>query len=139
MRDTRTHAPRMRARARTSTRTRTHTHTHTHTHPDRSRVRVPAETAGEVSSPGSTFCADSDCGIRSTPVFPQWHVTDPCHSAKSADSRLQLNTRVPYVCGFALSNMVVWCTQNARGDGSSFMWHQPCQRCKYTTSVGIPK
>ena len=24
-------------------------------------------------------------------------------------------------------------------DGSSFMWHQPCQRCKYTTSVYIQK
>ena len=33
--------------------------------------------------------------------------------------------------------MVVWCTQNLRQDGSSFMWHQPCQRCKYTTSVDI--
>ena len=35
--------------------------------------------------------------------------------------------------------MVVWCTQNLRRDGSSFMWHQPCQRCKYTTSVDIQK
>ena len=26
-----------------------------------------------------------------------------------------------------------------RRDGSSFMWHQPCQRCKYTTSVDIWK
>ena len=26
-----------------------------------------------------------------------------------------------------------------RRDGSSFMWHQPCQRCKYTTSVDIKK
>ena len=26
--------------------------------------------------------------------------------------------------------MVVWCTQNLRRDGSSFTWHQPCQRCK---------
>ena len=26
-----------------------------------------------------------------------------------------------------------------RWDGSSFMWHQPCQRCKYTTSVDIKK
>ena len=26
-----------------------------------------------------------------------------------------------------------------RWDGSSFMWHQPCQRCKYTTSVDIQK
>ena len=24
-------------------------------------------------------------------------------------------------------------------DGSSFMWHQPCHRCKYTTSVDIQK
>ena len=24
-------------------------------------------------------------------------------------------------------------------DGSSFRWHQPCQRCKYTTSVDIQK
>ena len=35
--------------------------------------------------------------------------------------------------------MVVWCTQNLRRDGSSFMWHQPCRRCKYTTSVDIQK
>ena len=34
-------------------------------------------------------------------------------------------------------NMVVWCTQDLRRDGCSFMWHQPCQRCKYTTSVDI--
>ena len=38
---------------------------------ERSRVRIPAGTAGEVSSPGSTFCADSYFGIRSTPVLPQ--------------------------------------------------------------------
>ena len=47
----------------------------------------------------------------------------------------------PYVC--ALNEVtrctVVWCTQNLRRDGSSFMWHQPCQRCKYTTSVYIQK
>ena len=35
--------------------------------------------------------------------------------------------------------MVVWCTQNVRRDGCSFMWHQPCQRCKYTTWVDIQK
>ena len=34
--------------------------------------------------------------------------------------------------------MVVWCTQYAR-KGSSFMWHQLCQRCKYTISVDIEK
>ena len=35
--------------------------------------------------------------------------------------------------------MVVWCTQNLRRDGCSFMWHQPYQRCKYTTLVDIQK
>ena len=35
--------------------------------------------------------------------------------------------------------MVVWCTQNLRRDSCSFMWHKPCQRCKYTTSVDIQK
>ena len=38
--------------------------------------------------------------------------------------------------------MVVWCTQNAPRltlYGSRFLWHQPCQRCKYTTSVDIQK
>ena len=35
--------------------------------------------------------------------------------------------------------MVVLCTPNLRQDGSSFMWHQPCQRCKYTTLVDIQK
>ena len=69
---------------------------------ERSRVRIPAgAAAGEFSSPGSTFCADSYFGIRSTPVLPQQHVKDPGHSAKSAGDRLQLNTHTPYVCGFA--------------------------------------
>ena len=57
---------------------------------ERSRVRIPAGTAGEFSSPGSTFCADSYFGI------PK----NPGHSAKSAGGRLQLNTHTPYVCGF---------------------------------------
>ena len=34
--------------------------------------------------------------------------------------------------------MFVW-AHNLRREGCSFMWHQPCQRCKYTTSVDIKK
>ena len=68
---------------------------------ERSLVRIPEGAAGEFSSPGSTFCADSYFGIRSTPVLPQSHVKDPGHSAKSVGVRLQLNTHTPYVCGFA--------------------------------------
>ena len=80
----------------------------------RSRVQIPAVVAREFSSPGSTFCADSYFGIRSTPVLLQWHIKDPGHSAKSAGGRLQLNTHAPYICGFAWSDMaLVWWTQNA--------------------------
>ena len=43
----------------------------------------------------------------------------------------------PCAAKFPHEQMVVWCTHNLRRDGSSFMWHQPCQRCKYTTSVDI--
>ena len=68
---------------------------------EKTRVRIPAGAAGEFSSPGSTFCADSYFGIRSTPVLPQKHVKDPGHSVESAVGRLQLNTHTPYVCGFA--------------------------------------
>ena len=75
---------------------------------ERSRVRIPAGTAGEFSSPGSTFCADSYFGIRSTPVLPQLHVKNPGHSAKSAGGRLQLNTHAPYVLNRA-SALVTTC------------------------------
>ena len=52
------------------------------------QVSVMAGVAGEFSFPGSTFCADSYFGIRSTPVLLQWHVKDPGQSAKSAGGRL---------------------------------------------------
>ena len=68
---------------------------------ERSRVRIPAGAAGEFSSPGSTFCADSYFGIRFTPVLPQQHIKDPGHSAKTCRWQVQLNTHTPYVCGFA--------------------------------------
>ena len=68
---------------------------------ERSRVRISAGAAGEFSSPGSAFCADSYFGVRSTPVLLQYHVKYPGHSAKSAGGRLQLSTHTPYVCGFA--------------------------------------
>ena len=68
---------------------------------ERSQVRIPAGVVGELSSPGSTFCADSYFSIRSTPVLPQYHVKDPGHSANNAGSGLQLSMHAPYVCGFA--------------------------------------
>ena len=55
------------------------------------RVQVLTGVAGEFSSPGPTFCADSYFSIRSTPVFRQQHVKDPGLSVKSSGGRLQLN------------------------------------------------
>ena len=53
---------------------------------ERLRVRIPAGAAGEFSSSEVTLCA-ALIGALSIPVLPQWHVKDPCHSAKSAGGR----------------------------------------------------
>ena len=78
---------------------------------ERSRVRVPAGTAGEFSSPGSTFCADSYFGIRSTP-------------------------RVTAVA--VALHEVAWLygVHRTRREGSSVTWHQVRQRCKYVHHFG---
>ena len=44
---------------------------------ERSRVQIPVGAAGEFYSPGSTFCADSNFGIRSTPS----RITSNAHMA----------------------------------------------------------
>ena len=43
-----------------------------------------------------------------------------------------------FVCGLAWGTWL-YGVHRTRRDGSSFLWHQPCQRCKYTTSVDIQK
>ena len=57
----------------------------------RLRVRVPAEAAGELSSPELTSCADS----YSVSVPPPCCRSDPGHSAKCAGGILHLNTHTP--------------------------------------------
>ena len=56
---------------------------------------------------------------------------------------MQIERKGAYVALHEVTRcMVVWCTQNAPRltlSGSRFLWHQPCQRCKYTTSVDIQK
>ena len=89
---------------------------------ERSRVRVPAGAAGGFSSPGSTFCADSYFGIRSTPVLPQKHIKDPGHSSKSAGGSLQLYTHAlcACVCARACVSVSAWSVQQLRGDGNAW-------------------
>ena len=64
---------------------------------ERLRVRIPAEAAGEFSSPEFTLRADSYSVSVPTPAWPQWHAKDLGHSAKSASGRLHLNTHAPWI------------------------------------------
>ena len=51
-----------------------------------------------------------------------------------------LNTHTPYVALHEVTwCKVLWCMHHLHQDGSSFMPHQPCQGCKYTTSADIQK
>ena len=108
---------------------------------ERSRVRIPAGAAGEFSSPGSTFCADS---FR-YPFHPRVTAVARKRSRSFCQKcRWQVTAKHAYTVTYVALHevtwsMVVWCTQDLRRDGCSFMLHQPCHRCKYTTSVGIQK
>ena len=108
---------------------------------ERSRVRIPAGAAGELSSPGSTFCADS---FR-YPFYPRVAAVARKRSRSFCQKcKWQVTAKHAYTVTYVALHEVtwstaVWCTQDLRRDGCSFMWHQPCQRCKYTTSVDIQK
>ena len=66
------------------------------------------------------------------PLHP--HVTAVAHKrSRSFCQECKWQVTVKHVCAWCMV-VSVWCTQNLRLDSSSFMWHQPCQRCKYTTS-----
>ena len=91
-------------------------------------VRIPAGVAGEFSSPGSIFCADSCFGILFHP-----HVTAVARKRSWSfcqKYRWQVTAKHIHLMYVALHEvtwcMVVWHTQNLCRDGSSFMWHQPC-------------
>ena len=64
---------------------------------ERLRVRIPAEAAGEFSSPELILCADCYSVSVPHPELPLWHVKDPGHSAKNASGRLHLNTHTPLI------------------------------------------
>ena len=50
---------------------------------ERSQVQVPAVPAGELSSPGSTFCADSHFGIPSRPTTPPPRPCPTCYRSST--------------------------------------------------------
>ena len=59
----------------------------------RSQVRFLAGAAGEMSFPGSTFCADLFQYLFHRHIITE----DLGHSAKSAGGRLRLNIHAPYI------------------------------------------
>ena len=89
---------------------------------ERSRVWIPAGAGGRIFVSKVNFLC-SYFGILSK--------TTVAHKRSQSDKHLM------YVALHEVTwCVVVWCTQNVRRDGCSYMWHQPCQHCdsKYTTS-----
>ena len=68
----------------------------------------------------------------SVPPAPQWHIKD---------SGLQVEHACTLRTWLDVTRHGAWLygVHRSRRDGSSFMWHQLYQRCKYTTSVDIQK
>ena len=62
-------------------------------------------------------------------VQPKKVSTDWCSCTHASELMIPTRPRAEYAALHAMTwCMVVWCTQNLCRDGSSFMWHQPCQR-----------
>ena len=89
------------------------------------------------SSPGSTFCADSYFCICSTP-----RVTAVAHKRSRSfcqKCKWQVTAKHTYTLRMWLCmkwhGAWLYGVHRTRRDSCSFMWHHPCQRCTYTTSV----
>ena len=115
---------------------------------ERSRVQIPAGAAGEFSSPGSTFCADSYFGVPPPPTptpLCSCVTTVARKRSRSFCQRCRWQVTAKYACTLRMWLCMKWHgawlygVHRTRQDGSSFMWHQPCHRCKYSTSVDIQK
>ena len=112
---------------------------------ERSRVRIPAGAAGEFTSPGSTFCTDSYFGIRPPPPPPPRVTAVARKQSLSFCQKCRWQVTAKHVCTLRMWLCLMWHgawlygVHRTRRDGSNFTWHQPCQRCKYTTSVDIQK
>ena len=64
-------------------------------------------------------------------VSPQSQLSDVARIAICNNTSVR-KVSCHVVCGFARSDtlniLVLWCIQNVRQDGSSFTWHQPCNK-----------
>ena len=140
--------------------THTHTHTHAHTHAQRNVTKKvqskqyirrthdwkvagsnPRRSGGRISFSRVDFL----CWLSFWYPF-HLHVTAVAHKRPRSfcqRCRWQVTAKRSYTLCMWLCmkwhGAWLYGVQNLRRDGCSFMWHQPCQRCKYTTSVDIQK
>ena len=96
----------------------------------------PCWSGGRIFSPGSTFCADSYFGIRS--AVARKRPRSFCQKCRWQVTAKHAYTLRMWLC-MKWHGAWLYGVHRTRRDGSSFLWHQPCQRCKYTTSVDIQK
>ena len=76
-------------------------------------VRIPAGVAGELSSPGSTSCADCYFGIRSTPVLARKRSRSFCQKCRWQVTGKHTCMHLTYVALHGVTwCMVIWCPQN---------------------------
>ena len=94
----------------------------------------PCKSSGRIFLSGVNFL----CWLLFRYLFHPCVTTVACKRPQSFCQKCRWHTHAPYICGFTWSD-VVYGIHRMLWDGSSFMWHQPCQRCKYTTSVDIQK
>ena len=68
-----------------------------------------------------------------------------CKKSRSFYQKCRWQVTAKHACTLGMWLCMKWHgawlygVRRMRWDSISFMWHQPCQRCKYTTSVGIKK
>ena len=68
-----------------------------------------------------------------------------CKRSQSFCQKCRWQVTAKHTCTLRMSLCMKWQgawlygVHRSRWDGSSFMWHEPCQSCKYTTSVDIQK
>ena len=108
---------------------------------DRSQVRGPAGAAGEFCSPELIFL----CWLFFRYPFQPRVIAVARKRSRPFCQKCSWHVTAKHVCTLRIWLCVKWhgawlCgVHRTRRDGSSFKWHQPCQHCKYTTSVDIHK
>ena len=95
---------------------------------------------------GSLLASGGSIPLHSLRETLTYHVTTGARKRpRSFCQKCRWQVTAKYACTLRMWLCMKWHgvwfygVHRMRRDGSSFMWHQPCQRCKHTTSVDIQK